>query len=214
MRHAAAAVMLLLAGCADGPWAELAELVTPPDPPVSLPPEGPALRLWIGGSPRGHADLLQELGERRIWRTPGGLVVATEGARVVATAGLSRMLAGTRTDGPDPLIQPTALIERPAVARRVVDLMRADRDPANMRFGLALECRLAARPLPAEDALLVEEHCRGRGIERFVNRFWVDPASETVFRSEQWIGPDVAMLRIEPLSPAAPAAIPLLSPAR
>jgi hypothetical protein len=101
----------------------------------------PALYLrW--GSRAAVAVLAQQSGENRMWRSPGGVVVATDGARVVATAGLRDWLASTRLDGPDPLDEPLALVGREAPLRRQVDLMRSDRSPDGMRFGLSLSCRL------------------------------------------------------------------------
>jgi len=195
---------LLVAGCGDSPWAGVAELVAAPAPvTVTAPLDGPGLRLAIDGRSRGIAALVQELGERRLWRTPSGLVVATDGARVVATSGLSQVLVATRVDGPDPLVDPQALLDRPAVARRLVDLMRPNRDPASMRFGIAVECRLTARDAPEEQALLVEERCRAAGSPSFVNRFWVDPSSNAIYRSEQWVGVGASLLSVEPLLPEA-----------
>lgn len=202
LRVTALAGALLLGGCGDSPWAGVTELVSRPAPiSNALPLNGPGLRLGVDGRSRGVAELVQELGERRLWRTAGGLVVATDGARVVATSGLSQVLVATRIDGPDPLVDPAALVDRPAAARRLVDLMRADRDPAGMRFGIAVECRLAGRMAPEEQALVVDEQCRAGGGPRFVNRFWVDPGSNTVYRSEQWVGVGASLLSVEPVVP-------------
>jgi hypothetical protein len=167
-------------------------------------PEGRVLRLTLRGRVR-HAALLQELGERRLWRTASGLVVATDGARVVATSGLPEVLAATRFEGPDPLADPAALLDHPAEARRLVDLMRASREPGGMRFGVAVDCRLRAAPVAGEEGLLlVEERCRaGGGGGRFTNRFWAEAGSGAVLRAEQWIGPGVPPLGVEFLSPAS-----------
>ena len=208
--------LLLLAGCGGGglplPNAlrtDLGRLVSPTAGLSSREdeaageadePEGKALRLTYQGRTR-HAALLQELGERRLWRTGAGMVVATEGPRVVATSGLREVLAATRFDGPDPLAEPAALLDHPAEARRLVDLMRRDREPEGMRFGIAVECRLHARPTAAagEEArlILVEERCRTAGEGRFTNRFWADAESGAVLRSEQWIGPALPPLVVE-----------------
>jgi hypothetical protein len=169
--------------------------------PVADPAAGRAIRLWIGR--RGtRAALLQELGERRLWRTPSGIVVATDGGRVVATSGLPEVLAATRFDGPDPLANPAALLDRAAEARRMVDLMRADREPAGMRFGIAVECRLRAERTEDEAVLLVEERCRAGREGRFTNRYWVAPEGGAVLRAEQWVGPRVPVLALE-FSPAS-----------
>ncbi|WP_135467616.1 YjbF family lipoprotein [Crenalkalicoccus roseus] len=194
---------LVLAGCGETPWSGLRASLSPP---AALPaigvPEGPALRLTLGGR-ASHAALLQELGERRLWRTDSGFVVATDGARVVATSGLAEVLAATRFEGPDPLAHPAALLGRGAAARRLVDLMRADRDPKGMRFGVEIECRLRAFPTAEAGLLLVEERCRGGGRGGFTNRFWVEEEGGAVLRSEQWIGPGLPPLVLEPLGIAS-----------
>lgn len=165
------------------------------------PPEGAALRIWLGDR-RSHAMLVQATGERRLWRTPGGFAVATDGARVVATSGLSQALVATQQEGADPLADPRALLARGRSLRRQVDLASRDRAPGGMRFGLLLECRLRARPVPEEAAtLVVEERCSGAQLTGFTNRFWADAETGAVLRSEQWIGPDLPALRLEELAP-------------
>lgn len=197
-------LVLLAGGCGETPWravtggAPRAERHAAP----AEPPDGPALRLTLGGR-RTHAALLQELGERRLWRTDAGFVVATDGPRVVATSGQREVLAATRFEGPDPLARPAALLARSAPARRLVDLTTADREPRGMRFGVELDCRLRAHPTEEEGLLLVEEHCRGGDPRGFTNRFWVEEEGGAVLRSEQWIGPGLPLLVVEPLSPAS-----------
>ncbi|WP_052401741.1 YjbF family lipoprotein [Muricoccus aerilatus] len=157
--------------------------------------DGPTL-LVTYGSQRKVMSLIQGTGEQRMWRSDDGTVIATDGARVVATAGTQTSLAATRFDSPDPLDDVTTLVERPAAARRVVDLVPANRDIDRMRFGVPLECRL--RAVRVEEGLYVEERCGGGA--RFVNRYWADPETGAVWRSEQWVGMDNRPLVIEVVS--------------
>lgn len=169
--------------------------------------EAPELLLTLG-SRRARARLLQEEGERRLWRSRGGVVVATDGPRIVATAGLPEVLAATRFEGPDGLANP-----RDAdgwEGTRIVDLARRGADPARMRFGIRLECRMRAIATDAAEVLLLEETCRGGA--RFVNRFWADARSGGMFRSEQWIGDGLPALRVDYLAPRASAEF--ITPAR
>lgn len=171
------------------------------DPAEASPPDTePGLALSLG-SRRGVARLVQEEGERRLWRTPGGVVVATEGPRVVATAGFREILATTRFEGTDPLQQPAEIGPEALSYTRVVDLMRSGSDPARMRFGLRLQCRLRPQATESPDILLLEERCRGAA--RFTNRFWADASTRAVFRSEQWVGQDLPPLVIEVVGPPA-----------
>ena len=201
MRRVALILLLTLGGCGDTLWSAALPGLGPP-PAAEPEPDGPALRLIFRGR-SSHAVLVQSVGERRLWRTAGNQVVETDGGRVVATAGLGEMLAATRFDGPDPLAAPAALLERPAVARRMVDLIRADRAPEGMRFGVQVECRLEAKPAVDAGVLLVEESCRAEGAGRFTNQFWVEAEGGAVLRARQWVGPAVPMLTIEFLSPAS-----------
>ena len=166
-------------------------------PGAGGPPAEPALSVSVGRR-QVVAILQQQNGERRIWRSPDGTVVATDGARVVATAGLPVWLAATRIDGPDPLEDPTALADQPATARRSVDLMQPGRNPEDMRFGVPLECRL--RAAREADALLVVERCGGGA--SFTNRYWAVPETGSIWRSEQWVGGDAPMV-VEVLTPPA-----------
>ena len=160
--------------------------------------DGPTL-LVTYGSQRKVMTMIQGNGEQRMWRSADGMVLATDGARVVATAGTATSLAATRFDSPDPLDDVTRLAERPATARRVVDLVPSSRDPNRMRFGVALECRMRAQRV--EEGLFVEERCGGGA--RFVNRYWADAETGAVWRSEQWVGMDDRPVTIEVVSPPA-----------
>lgn len=216
MRPCTLVLLLPLAACGETLWRSAidnavsdavdstVDYVAPIVAPLEdLPePDGRALRLTVGRRTT-PAVLLQELGERRLWRTSAGVVVATEGGRVTATAGLRQMLAATRFEGPDPLAHPAALLERPAAARRLVDLMASDRAPEGMRFGVALDCRLRAARTTEAEVLLVSERCRTRGSFGFTNRFWVEADTGAVLRAEQWVGPGVPMLVLDFLSPAS-----------
>lgn len=157
--------------------------------------QGEVLRLALGRR-RASAALIQQQGTQRMWRAPGGVVVATDGARVVSTAGLPQMVMGTRFDGPDPLTDPRALLTRSAETRRLVDVSGASRDPSSMRFGLSFDCRL--RAAETEDGyILVEERCRVPGLSPVVNLFWAEKESGAVGYAEQWIGPGIGPLALD-----------------
>jgi hypothetical protein len=208
--------LLLLAACGETTSADVLRAVVWPIPvPDSVfaaavpeaewdaaedaPADGVVALALSLGSRRGLAMLVQEEGERRMWRTAGGVVVATEGARIVAVAGLRQVLAATRFEGPDPLTRIAELGDAAVAGTRVVDVMRPDRDPSRMRFGLRLTCLVSAGPAEVEDTLLVRETCRGAA--RFTNRFWADARSYAVFRSEQWVGDGLPPLVVEVRGP-------------
>jgi hypothetical protein len=185
---------LLLAACGDTPAGQALRGAAPPAQPATVlpgPAEGPALLLL---SPRpGLLVPISTTGGRRVWRGDGHVALATEGARIVATAGLPQILMATLFDGPDPLEDPRALLGREVPARRTLDLSGAERDPASMRFGVALDCVL--RGAPDGGRLVVEERCTGPGLA-FTNRYWADAATGRIQLSEQWVGDGVGMLLI------------------
>ncbi len=202
-------LLLSLCACGDTPlrsaWADLSRRLPAGDPITAEAAEsgadtGPALLLRVGGR-SARAALVSEQGERRLWRAGGGVAVATDGGRVVATSGLREVLVATRFDGPDPLSSPAELLDRPAEARRLVDLMRSDRQPQGMCFGVSVRCRLRASPLAGTDAavavLLVEERCRAGAEGAHTNRFWADAATGAVLRAEQWVGPGLPPMTVE-----------------
>lgn len=186
---------LLVAACGDTPVAEALRGVLPAAEAPTAPPSpgGPGLRL---AGPRQSIvfTLAQQTGNRRIWRAEGGIAVATDGPRIIATAGLGQMLTATRQEGPEPLDDVLALLGNPASTRRTVDLAGASREPATMRFGLVIECRLTASRRFGE--ILVREECTSPA-GAFVNRFWADPETGAVLRSEQWVGNEAPAVTME-----------------
>jgi hypothetical protein len=187
------AALLLLSACGQPPAGEGLRLAARSTPQVAeAEPPGPSLLLE--GPRRVVLVPVSGNGARQVWRGPGQVALATDGARVVGTAGLGQMVMATRLDDPDPLEDARALVGRDARARRTIDLAGADRDPASMRFGLMVECALRGR---AEAGwIVVEERCGG-DVTAFTNRFWADPATGIVWRSEQWAGDAVPMLRLQ-----------------
>ena len=252
MRARTAFAMLLLAGCNDAGQADVTRILTgglltdrmlgigqptEPDRMAIAAAESDEedegvqnVRLALGRR-EATASLIQEQGQRRLWRAPGGVVVATDGARVVATSGLPQMVTATRFDGPDPLEDPKALIGRSVEARRLVDIMGAARDPASMRFGLSFDCRLRGFRTEEAHTILVEERCRVPGFSAISNRFWADERTNRVGFAQQWVGPGISPLSLDfddededeaptpiaaaPAAPAdpAPAAAPPSPPA-
>ncbi|MCQ4161425.1 YjbF family lipoprotein [Roseomonas sp. GC11] len=169
-----------------------------PLPEISTAEDGtPSLRLsWRGR--RAIALLVQQHGETRLWRSQGGVVVATDGARITALAGLRQGIASSRLDGPDPLNDTLLIPRRPVALRRQLDLIGRDNRPEGMRFGVMLNCRVSATT--EGEALLVREQCNGAGT-RFTNRYWADPVSGGVWRSEQWVGEAGGMMEVEVVTP-------------
>jgi hypothetical protein len=193
-------LLVLLAACGQTPSGEALRMATEAPGGAAAQAgasetraeQGPSLLLQ--GPRRVVLTPASGTGARQVWRGAGNVALATDGARVVATAGLAQMVMATRLDGPDPLEDARALVGREARARRTIDLAGADRDPGSMRFGLVVDCTLRGN---AEGGwVVVEERCGG-DVASFTNRFWADPATGMIWRSEQWAGDGVPMLSVQ-----------------
>ena len=192
-RGAAVLLLLSLVGCGDTPAADAWRQVLIPPPPAPIALQGPALLIGEGAQMIVLIPV-QQSGNRTLWRGEGNVALATDGARVVASAGFGQMLSALRTEGIDPMEDPRALAGRQATTRRIVDLQGADRDAGSMRFGIALNCVLQGSAPAA--VLLVQERCTGGDLS-FTNRFWIDTETNQPLRSEQWAGDAGVMLRLE-----------------
>lgn len=216
MRFLPVLLALLLPACAAPDW--LPNPFTPTEAEEDEPRDDqPILRLTRAGR-GGFARVVQDQGRTRLWRSRDGVVIATEGARVIGTAGLPSMLVALRFDGPDPLANPRALRGNPQESRRLLDLSGPARDPRSMQFGVPVQCRVTAAVEPDDAAMTVTERCTSPAFRPFRNWFFVDLGTGTITDSEQWVGPDTPPLRlahpgprswvIRPPTDAAPSTAP------
>jgi hypothetical protein len=155
----------------------------------------------VAGGRTAYVVLHSATAERQTWLGADRAVLVTQRGRLVATVGLpGGQLVDTWFGPPDPLAGPVELLDG-AASWRVVDLQPGD------RFGYRLDCvmRVTAR---GQEVILerqfelatVEETCRGSDGARITNRFWVDPRSGFVWKSDQWAGA-AGRVRIEVLKP-------------
>jgi hypothetical protein len=124
-----------------------------------------------------------------------GFVFVTEGARVVATAGLPTMLLASAPIGQDPLRRATPLGPAPVRLAHSLDLAGADGRAEQMRFGQVVQCRIEPEEPAIGGVIERAEICEGE--VAFTNRFWFRATDRVLIRSEQWIGRDVPLLRLE-----------------
>lgn len=201
MKAASLLLALMLGGCgvlggagltAPAPQGQL----VPPEAlaPLAAPPPGRALWAEIGED-AGPARPVREEGPRRFWRMDQGFVFVTEGARVVATAGLPTMLLASAPIGDDPLRRAAPLGPAPIRLAHGFDLSGAEGRPEQMRFGQVVQCRIEAEEAAIGGVIERVEICEGAAF--FTNRFWFRAADRVLIRSEQWIGRDVPALRLE-----------------
>lgn len=162
--------------------------------PLAAPPAGRALWAELGED-AGLARPVRQEGSRRFWRMDQGLVFVTEGARVVATAGLPSLLLANTPIGDDPLRRAAPLGPAPVRLAHSFDFAGAEGRPEQMRFGQVVQCRIE----PEEPAIggVIERVEICEGSVAFTNRFWFRAADRVLIRSEQWIGRDLPPLRLE-----------------
>ncbi len=139
------------------------------------------------------------------WFSANRIVFVTREGRVVRTAGLAANLKHTQLIDEDNLglihdeLHPTGSM------RRVVDLGPPD------RYGLLITSSLESLgPSSIEiselqfDTLHFRETNWARDLDwTFENLFWVDPGSGIVWKSTQYIHPDIPPLELELLKPLA-----------
>jgi hypothetical protein len=202
MKATVLSLALMLSGC--GALGGAGLIGAPPPAGQLLPPEQlaplaappPGRSLWAElDQDAGPARPVREESPRRFWRMDQGFVFVTEGARVVATAGLPTMLLASTPIGDDPLRRAAPLGPAPVRVTHSIDLAGADGRPERMRFGQVVQCRIEAEE-PAIGGIIERiEICEGAAF--FTNRFWFRAADRVLIRSEQWIGRDVPPLRLE-----------------
>ena len=170
--------------------------LVPPEVLATLAAPPPGRALWAEiGEDAGLARPVRLEGARRFWRMDEGLVFVTEGARVVATAGLPVMLLASSAIGHDPLRSVVKPGPGPVRLAHSLDMTGANGRPEQMRFGQVVQCRMEAEEPAIGGVIERVEICEGAAV--FSNHFWFRAADGVLIRSEQWIGRGLPPLRLE-----------------
>ncbi|MCA3323553.1 MAG: YjbF family lipoprotein [Roseomonas sp.] len=170
--------------------------LVPPEALAPLMPPPAGRSLWAElGQDAGQARPVRQEGPRYFWRMDEGVVFVTEGARVVATAGLPTLLLASTPIGDDPLRRGAPLGPGPLRLAHSFDFAGAEGRPEQMRFGQVVQCRIEPEEPDIGGVIERVEICEGAAF--FTNRFWFRAADRVLIRSEQWIGRDVPPLRLE-----------------
>lgn len=157
----------------------------------------------VGDGTQGMFILASQTGNDFLWVSGRIVAITTRDGRIIRSAGLDHNLAGYLPQGNMPAPETAASWSEPRVIGWSVDLT----EPS--RYSVRVECQ--RRPEGVEAVTLlgkpirtlkVTETCSASEIGwNFVNTFWVGPDSGFVWKSVQFIHPDLDAIEIETLRP-------------
>lgn len=140
------------------------------------------------------------------YQDPARRGVVLLGAGVAGTDGFAQDLAAVRHQIDDPVARQTPPAAWPGEVWRSYQFRVRDGAP----FVISLRCTFAnAGPARIEiversyDTQRIDETCRNAARE-VANSYWVDPVTGYVWKSRQWVGPNLPAMTIEVIRPYAP----------
>jgi len=211
IRHVvtSACVAGLLSGCQmfpdDTDLGQIRKIVTiafSPPPKVTLAQAAAipyaSIGVQIDGGAQGILILATDNGGEQLWTSSSRIAIITRQGRITKTAGLPYNLGASYSPSGEEAQR------QPGLAR-LVDF------PNLGLYGVSVFCEeqkigvetitLLNTPI---QAMRSEEHCHSDKVKlswRFTNRFWRDPKSGFVWRSEQNIHPMLGTITLETLRP-------------
>jgi hypothetical protein len=160
-----------------------------------------SLGYQVGDSAEQMVVLAGNDGDDLVWTSSAKITLVTQNGRIVRTIGLQHDLrSSTRVAGDATGVQPGAA----SIWRIVFE------DP-DLAVGV-LQCRIETST-PEDISILqrslattrLDEICQSADLRwRFQNRYWVDPANGTVWRSIQHVDPRLKQVTLEILRPYVP----------
>lgn len=159
--------------------------------------------MQLGDGPQQMLVLAVDSGGRQLWTSRVHIVIATRDGRIVSTVGLPHDLSDLTPGGGDAMPAPDAIGPAP-----VKESMRADYR-AEDQFSVTIACRAKADG-PESITILgqairtrrIVESCRAPLLDwHFTNTYWIDPSTGLVWRSVQYLHPDMDPVTIETLRP-------------
>lgn len=132
-----------------------------------------------------------------------GQTITLRGARVTATRGLGTDLLSMRTAANDPLTRAQPLASWPARVQIAYEFpaggARGRIETYDCRFETGEQTRMTIAEV-TYDGFQVSEYCAGATYS-FENLHFVEASSGEVWRSLQWIGPEMELMDLEILIP-------------
>jgi hypothetical protein len=209
---------LPLAACSSDPGSDYESVFTMARdyfagaPPISLDQAAAvpyaSIGVRIGDGPQVLLVLATQNGDDTMWVAGRSVAIAMHDGRIVRTSGLAENVTNVWR-APAGRIDPTAPPTQAWGDSRPVTWFA---DYAELkRYSVSITCTSSQ---PVEDPVTilgksiptvrVEEHCAAPDLDwTYTNRFWLDPSSGFVWRSEQHVRPDFDPLVIDVLRPPA-----------
>lgn len=162
-----------------------------------------SLGVRVGGGRQTLLVLAAQTGSSTLWTSSSHIALEIQAGRILRTAGLPHDLSATDLSEPDPLQAGLQNLRAPARAKRALDFV--DRK----LFGIVVESTLTPAG-PAEIDVLgtpvktvhAVESCSSAALAwTFANEYWADIAGGQVWRSSQFIHPDLDAVEIELFRP-------------
>lgn len=132
--------------------------------------------------------------------------VTLKGVEVTGTRGLGTDLLSGWSSGNDPLVRPTPLGAWPAQVDRVYEFPAESPQGRVERYRCTFERGGTSEMVILQvrySGVQMSESCTG-SYGSFENLHFVDPATGTVWRSLQWIGPKMGHMDLQVLEPYTP----------
>ena len=137
------------------------------------------------------------------YRDSGGRSIRMQGGAIVGSEGLLHDLAALRVDRRDPVAHATPLAEWPEQVYREYQY----RVHETIKYGITLSCtyQTVARETieiveVTYDLTRVSETCTNQR-RQVTNTYWVEADTGFIWKSEQWLGPDLGHMTVEIIRP-------------
>ncbi len=158
----------------------------------------------VGSGTQIMLVLASRLDQSLLWTSAAHLALETRYGRIVRTAGLAHDLSATNFITSDPLAQGLQNLKTETAAMRRIDL--ADRDafqiPVQSTFSPKGEAEIDILGTQVKTLRAVEHCVCAEPSWTFTNEYWADPGSGVMWRSIQFVHPDLDPLEVETFRPA------------
>lgn len=162
-----------------------------------------SLGVRIGSGPQTLLVLAAQTEKSTLWTSSARIALEIQSGRVTRTAGLAHNLSGTVVSGADPLESGLHNLRDSVAVQRTLDF--ADRNA----FGTPVDSTVSPAGSAAIDVLGTPirvvhaiEHCTCATLAwTFTNEYWADQENGLVWRSKQFIHPDLDVLEVELFRP-------------